>query len=132
MKKIIIIASLFLMVAFAPKTTNAQNVREAKLWVVKFHADWCPSCQAIEPEYTDLQDEFNGKPILFARFDFTNSFYSNQTYLMASAMGIGDIFTKYNSIGYMLLIDPKTKEIKGKLTSRQDLNQMIKEINAYL
>jgi len=56
MKKIIIIFSLFLMI-FANNTKSyAQEEQKAKVWVIKFHADWCPSCQAIEPDFTALQD----------------------------------------------------------------------------
>jgi len=69
---------------------------------------------------------------MFTRFDFTNKFYSNQTYLLATALGIGTIFQKYNSIGYMLIIDPETKNVLAKLTSRQDLKQMQEKINSYL
>ena len=41
------------------------------------------------PIFTDLQNKFDGKPVLFVTLDFTNRTTHYQSELLASALGMG-------------------------------------------
>jgi thiol-disulfide isomerase/thioredoxin len=132
MKNVLVVISLFLMVACTPNKGFAQENVKPKLLVVKFHADWCGSCRALGPVLTDLTNKLDGKPVLFTKLDFTNNSEKHQSNLLASALGIEKIVKENYGTGFLLVIDTKTKEIKAKLTKTQTVKEMAKEINTLL
>ncbi len=132
MKNVLVVISLFLMVACIPNKGSAQENVQPKLLVVKFHADWCGSCRALGPVLTDLTNKLDGKPVLFTKLDFTNNSEKHQSNLLASALGIEKIVKENYGTGFLLVIDTKTKEIKAKLTKTQTVKEMAKEINTLL
>ena len=89
-----------------------------------FHADWCGTCKKMGPAVMDTQARYADKPVLFVKFDLTNKKTTNQSALLASALGIGDTFKANQKTGFALLLDGKTKEVVGKLTVDQSAQQM--------
>lgn len=101
---------------------------EPKLIAVKFHGDWCGSCKKMGSVFTDLTNKLDGTPVLFVELDRTNNTTSHQSSLLASALGLGDVYQSNPGTGFILLIDGKTREITGKLTAGMGLKQMAAEI----
>lgn len=103
-------------------TAKAQdNIQEPKLMALKFHADWCGSCKAMGPVFSDLQNKLDGKPVLFYQLDFTNNTTRHQAYLMASALDVDNIVKENSGTGFILLIDANSKKVIQKFTKEDDL-----------
>ena len=105
---------------------------EPELIAVKFHADWCGSCKKMGPVFEDLQNKFDGQPVLFVVLDRTNVTSTHRSALLASALGVRSSFTANPGTGFILLIDAKTREVRGRLGTDQTLKQMSAEISAAL
>jgi KaiC/GvpD/RAD55 family RecA-like ATPase len=82
--------------------------------------------------FEDLQNKFDGKPVLFVTLDFTNVTLSNHANLMGAALGIGPAMEENKGTGFILLIDGKTKKVLSTLTSDMDFKQMAKAIDEAL
>lgn len=103
-------------------TAKAQdNIQEPKLMALKFHADWCGSCKAMGPVFSDLQNKLDGKPVLFYQLDLTNNTTRYQAYLMASALDVDNIVKENPGTGFILLIDANSKKVIQKFTKEDDL-----------
>jgi len=81
--------------------------------------------------FTDLQNKFDGKPVLFVTLDFTNRTTHYQSELLASALGMGEAYKANQGTGFILLLN-QTRDISARLTSKQTLNEMTAAINQQL
>lgn len=92
---------------------------------VKFHADWCGYCKAMGPIFTDLENKFDGKPVLFVTFELTNQSSARQAEYLASALGLGDLWASNNgATGTIRLIDYESRREVRTLTSKDDMKTM--------
>lgn len=125
---------LVLFVSLLSLQANAQRdkVVEPELIAVKFHADWCGSCKAMGPNFTDLQNKLDGSAILFVELDFTNRTTGHQAMMLASALGIGEVVKENTSTGFILLLDRKTKEIEDRFLKDKTVKEMASRINELL
>ena len=82
--------------------------------------------------FTDLQNKFDGKPVLFITLDFTNRTTQYQSELLAAALGMGEAYKANQGTGFILLLDGQTRNISDRLTSKQTLNEMTAAINQQL
>ena len=82
--------------------------------------------------FTDLQNKFDGKPVLFVTLDFTNRTTHHQSELLASALGMGEAYTANQGTGFILLLDSQTRNISARLTSKQTLKEMSAALNQLL
>jgi len=102
---------------------------EPELISLRFYADWCGFCRTLDANLDEVKKEFKDEPIWFTHVDITDEYTTQQSGLMAAQLGIGEIFEKYgNSTGDMVLIDPKTGEVKDHIThevSKEDLRNRI-------
>ena len=74
--------------------------------------------------FTDLQNKFDGKPVLFVTLDFTNRTTRYQAELLASALGMGAAYKANPGTGFILLLDGQKRDIVARLTSKQTLKEM--------
>lgn len=81
--------------------------------------------------FTDLQNKFDGKPVLFVTLDFTNRTTHYQSELLASALGMGEAYKANQGTGFILLLN-QTRDISARLTSKQTLKEMSAAINQQL
>ncbi len=105
-----------------------ETVVKPKLIALKFHADWCGSCKAMGPVFSDLQNKLDGKPVLFYQLDFTNNTTKHQAYLMASALDVDSVVKANPGTGFILLIDAKSKKVLQKFTKEDDLKTIVTAI----
>ena len=96
--------------------------------VVKLHADWCPSCKALEPTLAELKSELKDEPVLFLTLDITNPVNTEQSRLLAESLGIENLVKKNNKTGLVLVYDPKTMKTKHVFTKSDGMEDMKKGI----
>lgn len=126
MKKIIMV---FSVIAFLSSTAFAAT---PKVIAAKFHADWCGSCQTMKPMLANVKEQLSGKDVLFVTFDKTDEAKSHNSQLLASSLGIEDIYNSNDKTGFVLLIDNESKEIVGKLTKTDSTGEMVEVISSAL
>lgn len=131
MKKLIVLGVFIL---FSTQFVSAQsNQKEgSKLMILKFHADWCGSCKVIAPVLKDLKGQLSDRPIVFIELDFTNNETKHQVSLLASDLAISEIVNANKGTGFLLVVDSKTKTVKGKLTKDQSAKEMSTLIESFL
>ena len=97
------------------------------------YADWCQSCKVLEPKLNKVKKDFEGKGIFFTRLDMTDEFTIYQSSLYASWVGFEEIFKENEGrTGYMLLIDPNSRKVLGKLVKTQTPDEIRAAIQAAL
>jgi hypothetical protein len=105
------------VVALRPK---APEVVAIKFWHVT-----CPGCKVLDPRYAAVVDEFEDDAVLFVTFDMSTEFSRRQSALLASVLGVRDIYDEvFGSSGFVLLIDADTRARIGQLTAKQDEEEM--------
>ena len=92
--------------------------------VVKMHADWCPSCKALEPTLAELRAELKDEPVLFLTFDITDAANTEQSRLLAKTLGIEGLMKKNNKTGLVLVYDPKTMKTIHVFTKSDSMEDM--------
>lgn len=99
--------------------SEAAAFRSPDLILVKFHADWCPKCRALQPLFDEVAEKHASADILFVQLDRTNATTSAQSELHAAQLGLGehwDAFRKKN--GYIALFNAETGELVEEYHSR--------------
>ncbi len=114
------------VIALAQKQAPKQKVEPPKVLAVLFYADWCSSCKELEPKLNKVKRDFEGKPILFTRFDLTDEFTNDQAARYAALLGLEKYYTDNGGkTGYMLLIDSHSKKVLGRI-NKQDSSEAMK------
>ncbi len=130
MKKIAILLVLF--TGFSFLNVSAQEKESPRLYAVMFHADYCSACKAISPTISTLKEDLNGKDVKFVKFDLTNKESEAKSKELAKSLGLSTVLESNRGTGYVVLVDAKTKEEKGKLTRKQSADEMIATIEKAL
>lgn len=135
MAKILAVSILAVTCSLTPQRSAADAAKPGapKVIVAKFHADWCGSCKAMGPVFEDLGNKFDGRPALFVLFDLTNITTRNQAELMASALGLEEIWTENaGKTGTIRIINAETKTLTATLTKQQSIKEMGAELSRAL
>lgn len=127
--------SLLLLSAYAASQQKEKTAEERapKIIGLLMYADWCQSCKVLEPKLNKVKKDFEGKGIFFTRLDMTDEFTIYQSSLYASWVGFEEIFKENEGrTGYMLLIDPNSRKVLGKLVKTQTPDEIRAAIQAAL
>jgi thiol-disulfide isomerase/thioredoxin len=112
--------------------TAADSV-EPKVVGLMFFADTCASCKVLDPKIQAVKGEFVDQPILFATFDHSNDATKVQAAMLATALGVGDIYkAQEKASGFLILVDAKTKQPIAKLTRDMSEEDIKTELNKAL
>ncbi len=111
--------------ATQPNDEKPPTAEAPKVIALKLHADWCGSCKAMGPVFTDLANKFDTEPVLFVTLDMTTQSQRKQAEYHAAALGIGDLWPTYGKkTGLILLIDAQSRKVVGTLNKTHDIKQM--------
>ena len=109
------------------------KVQEPELISLRFYADWCGFCRALDEKLDEVKKEFSGAPVLFTHVDLTDEYTKEQSGLLAAQLGVASIYEEYgNSTGDMVLIDPETGEVKEHITHEVSKDELRQRISAAL
>ncbi|MEO0795776.1 MAG: thioredoxin domain-containing protein [Verrucomicrobiota bacterium] len=108
---------------FAGKVDLAKS-QSPEVYIVKVHADWCGSCQALKQPLSDLVSQLQSEPVLFVELDFTNDGTIQQSSLLADALEIREAVGQYNGTGKVLIVDASTGKVTKVLTLKDSVADM--------
>jgi hypothetical protein len=97
-----------------------------ELIAVRLWNQSCSSCKKLESKYKTVRAEHedDGRT-LFVTFDFSTDKSSEQARMLAKGLGIAGVFKKHEGwSGMVLLVNPKTGAVIGKLRSSQSEDDM--------
>lgn len=125
-----------LTIAYQPQV-QAQSPSKGdsgvEIIAVKMYADWCGKCQEMDPKLSNVKPQFENRPILFTRFDMTDSFRTGQSEKLASLLGLQDLFQEHKGrTGYMVLLSAKNHELLKTLGSSLSEEELKSEIESVL
>jgi thiol-disulfide isomerase/thioredoxin len=123
---------LVLVTGFGLLNVSAQEKESPRLYAVLFHADYCSVCKAISPTISTLKQNMKEQDVKFVKFDFTNKESEAKSKELAKSLGLSSVLESNRGTGYVVLIDAKTKEEKGKLTRKQSADEMAATIEKVL
>ena len=73
--------------------------------------------------------EFEEQPVLFVKMNMTNKFTAHQSKLLATQLGLSEIFKKKQGMtGFVLLINADTNEVINKITTDDDVTDIVKKV----
>ena len=94
------------------------TLMDQKVYVLKYHADWCPKCKSLNPVYDAMTKKFKGKPVSFVKLDVTNEETTKRSDAKMKALGLEDIWEKNSGRnGFLMLVDAETKKSVTTLAS---------------
>lgn len=114
-----------------PRADSADSADTPRVLALRFWHDTCPACREIGPRYDTVSSEFATGSILFVTFDMTTGESRQQAKLLASALGLADLYEdRFGDTGYVLLVDVETREVLGELTTADSLASMRRRLAA--
>lgn len=121
--------------AVAPAQAMAQapendKMNKHEVYVLKFHADWCPKCKSLNPVFDQASKEFSEKPVGFVKIDVTNATTKKKAEETIKALGLEGVWKQNKGRnGFMLVVDAETKKSVKKLgvgTTSEQASKAIK------
>ena len=129
------LAALTLLLTTIPAiaaTVPVEGQGDPALYLVKVHADWCGSCQALVPVLQEVRKAVVDQPVLFLELDVTDAARTAQSRLMAAALGVEEHLKANNKTGLVLLIDSAEKALLETLTKKNSSEEMVGKIRAHM
>ncbi|MCH7494271.1 redoxin domain-containing protein [bacterium] len=116
--------------ALAELTGNADTTLDVPaLYAVEMYADWCSNCRAMAPALESAMDMLAKDPVLLVVIDFTDDNSTEQAGMLAGALGLGRIYLENEGLtGYVLLVDPGSGEVLGRLTPQMTAEEMVETV----
>ena len=143
-KAVLLGGALSLSAATASAPALAQNAaqkqpaasdakREASVAAVRIHADWCPSCKALDPKLAEAIAGTSNLPIKHVRFDYTDRNADRLWDELREAGyndAIGQALDGKIKTGRLVLIDASTGALIDQVASTasvQDIEAALKD-----
>lgn len=98
-------------VAFA-----SAEVASPRLVVVKYHANWCGKCRAMEQPLAAARLALIEEPVLFVTYDFTDESTARQSEYLASLIGYDHVWeTHMRRTGFAVVVNAETGEMLAEI-----------------
>ena len=107
--------TLLVNVANATVAAAAEREATADLYLVKYHADWCPKCISLVSPWDAAKAQLATEDanILFVRLDRTDEAKGRQSALLSAELGLSDQWNTYSRRnGSMILFDSEGKVVR--------------------
>lgn len=108
---------------------HLNEAQRADLVMVKWYADWCPSCQKLAPTWDAAKGAMSTDGVLFVKLDKTNDAKTKQAEYMTAQLDLAPMWDRYgNKTGVITMHDAKTGDMIeqfGVGTSVSDIRQAI-------
>jgi thiol-disulfide isomerase/thioredoxin len=115
------------------RTLAAENAPAPEFIAAAFHADWCPACKEMGPEFMKAKKALMDEDILFVKFDLTSEESKHQAALLASALGLDDLWNMQDgATGAVRVVNAETSELVDTLTREDDSEAMQQKLRAAL
>jgi thiol:disulfide interchange protein len=112
---------------------NDAKAAAPKVIAAAFHADWCGMCKEMGPDFMAARESLLERDILFVKFDLTNEKTAHQAAMMASALGLKDVFeAQAPKTGAIKVVDAESGEVVATLTAEHDTAAMKQELEKAL
>ena len=113
-----------------PLVEDGPVMADEEVFVLKFHADWCPKCRSLDPVYNAVSKSFSDKPVAFVKLDVTNDTKKKEAGETMKALGLEELWkANQGKNGFLLLVDAETKAAGKKLKAGTTEDQATKAIN---
>lgn len=132
MKKLLFLSLAAFTLGLGLQAEAAESADQPKVIAAKFHKDTCGTCKKLAPEMAQVMETYDDKAILFVTFDRTSEGTSHQAELLASSLGIADVYKANPGAGYVVLIDATTKKPLGDKLKGMNADQIGEKIAANL
>ena len=133
MRKLIflLIPLLFIALPLASYGEEDSTISKPAVYGVMFYADWCGSCKALDPKVSEARKnaELDTQDVLFVTLDLTDDVTKYQSSLMATSLGINDVYeSNAGKTGFMLLLDAESGEKISLLTNKLEVSEIATRI----
>jgi hypothetical protein len=105
----------------------------ARVIAVKWWHEECPACKELDPRYAEVMASFDESEVLFVTLDMSTEHSRQQSALLASTLGIRDVYDEvFGGSGFVLLFDATSKRKLGQLSAAQRNDEMKSSIREAL
>ncbi|MEM7755511.1 MAG: thioredoxin domain-containing protein [Planctomycetota bacterium] len=117
--------------ATSQPSASEAGARAPELVLVKFHADWCPRCRALDPVFDQVEVDQATSKVLFVRLDKTNKATALQAEYLSTELGLGQHWPEYGrKTGLMVLFDAKTGKVVREFSAGANSGEVNEAIAA--
>ncbi len=103
--------------AFIAAPASGETADDPKAVALLFYADWCGSCEVLDPKLDEAKAAVADEPVLFVTLDHTDEATSRQAAMLVNAMGLREVYAPHaGRTGFVLLVDRKTNETITRIT----------------
>lgn len=134
----VVVASILLFLYVTNSTPVVPHISEAdatsgaKLYVVKFHARWCPICMTTKGVWSEIERIYAGRVNLVV-LDFTNEATTEASRAEAGRVGLEMLFSEYEgTTGSIVVLDRRTRAVIADIHGRRDIAEYRSAIDAAL
>jgi len=116
-------------------TTNLELLEatnDAQIVLVAMHADWCATCQRLEPSLDEAAEQLSNRSVAVVKADLTNRrFPEGETKL--AEMGLTDLYERNKGkTGLIYILDGTTGELLGMIEGRATRDEILTRVNRAL